>query len=188
MMLPRLSSFFHRLSSGSVTLAALVIFFLFTGLILPNQARKLESVTHGAGSPDTSFLYLKADLYRMADAYGEVGRATYVRVRFTFDLIFPIVYVFFLITSISWLLTCALPEGNRWRMLNLFPTLGWFFDMLENIGASAVMSRYPHHTPIIDTLTPIFTLLKWFFVSGSFIILLAALILFLWKRVAGRKS
>ena len=149
-MLPRLSSFFHRISSGSVTLAALVIFSLFVGLILPDQSAQMETITHGAGSPDTSFFYSKDDLYRMADAYGEAGRAAYVRVRFTFDLIWPLVYLFFLGTSLSWSLARALPEGNRWRMLNLFAVFGWLFDMLENIAASVVMLNYPSHTVVLD--------------------------------------
>jgi hypothetical protein len=182
-MFPCLSSLFHRLSSGPVTLAALVIFSLFIGLILPDQSAQMETITHGAGSPDTSFFYSKDDLYRMADAYGEAGRAAYVRVRFTFDLVWPLVYLFFLGTSLSWSLARALPEGNRWRILNLFAVFGWLFDMFENIAASAVMLNYPSHTPVLDSLTPIFTLLKWFFVNGSFIILAPVFFIGLWRQL-----
>jgi hypothetical protein len=56
-MFSRFSTFFHRLSSGPVTLAVLVIFSLFVGLILPDQSAQMETITHGAGSPDTSFFY-----------------------------------------------------------------------------------------------------------------------------------
>ena len=181
-MLPRLPSFFHHLSSGPVTLAAFITFFLFIGLIMPGQSARMEAITHGAGSPDTSFFYSKDDLYRMADAYGEAGRAAYVCVRFTFDLIWPLVYLFFLGTSLSWSLARVLAEGNRWRMLNLFPAFGWLFDMLENIAASVVMLNYPSRTPVVDSLTPIFTLLKWFFLNGSFVILVLALLFALWRR------
>ncbi len=181
-MFSRFSTFFHRISSGPVTLAALVIFSLFVGLILPGQSVKMETIAHGAGSPDTSFFYSKDDLYRMADAYGETGRAAYVRVRFTFDLVWPIVYLFFLGTSLSWSLARALPDGNRWRKLNLFAIFGWLFDMFENIAASIVMLNYPRHTPVLDSLTPIFTLIKWLFVGGGFVILILALLIALWRR------
>jgi hypothetical protein len=187
MMLPRLSSFFHRLSSGSVTLAALIAFSLFVGLILPGQSAQMERITHGAGSPDTSFFYSKDDLYRMAGAYGEAGRAAYVRVRFTFDLVWPLVYLYFLGTSLSWSLARALPEGNRWRMLNLTAVFGWLFDMLENIAASVVMLNYPSHTPVLDLLTPIYTLIKWFFVGGSFVILIPVFLIAVWKVIRSRK-
>jgi hypothetical protein len=178
----KISSILYGLASGPVTLAALILFLLFVSLVMPKQAAQAETYSKDAGSPDTSFFYSADDLYRMADAYGEMGRAAYVRVRFTFDVIWPLVYLFFLGTTLSWSLTRALPEGNRWRMLNLFPVLGWLFDLLENIGASIVMLNYPTHTPILDTLTPIFTAVKWIFVGGSFVILVPTLIFTVWRR------
>jgi hypothetical protein len=182
----RLSSFFYRLSSGPVTIAALVIFLLFTSFVLPKQAQKADAYGGDVGSPDASFFYAKADLYKMAEAYGESGRAAYIRTRWTFDVIWPLVYLFFLATSLSWTLA-RLPEANRWRLLNLFPALGWLFDLLENIAATTVMIRYPQPTPMIDSLTPILTLVKWFFVNGSFVVLLIACVIELWKWFRVRK-
>jgi hypothetical protein len=129
----------------------------------------------------------KDDLYRMADAYGEMGRAAYVRVRFTFDLVWPLVYLFFLGTSLSWSLARALPEGNRWRMSNLFAVFGWLFDMLENIAASIVMLNYPNHTPVLDALSPVFTFLKWVFIGGSFVILVPVFLVAAWKMIRSHK-
>jgi hypothetical protein len=129
----------------------------------------------------------KDDLYRMADAYGEMGRAAYVRVRFTFDLVWPLVYLFFLGTSLSWSLARALPEGNRWRMSNLFAVFGWLFDMLENIAASIVMLNYPNHTPVLDALSPVFTFLKWVFIGGSFVILVPVFLVAAWKMIRPHK-
>lgn len=173
-MLTRFSSLIYRLARGPVTLAALIIFLLFVSLVMPKQAAQAETYSRDAGSPDMSFFYSADDLYRMADSYGETGRAAYVRARFTFDVIWPLVYLFFLGASISWSLARALSEGNRWRMLNLFPVLGWLFDLLENIAASVVMLNFPSHVPVAEALTPIFTLIKWFFVGGSFVILVPA--------------
>ena len=183
----QLSSLFYRLSRGSVTLASLIIFLLFTATVLPSQARKAEVYSGEAGSPDASFFYTNADLYRMAEAYGENGRAAYVRARWTFDVIWPLVYLFFLVTSLSWILARVVPEGNRWRLLNLFPAFGWLFDLLENISATLVMVRYPQPTPLIDALAHIFTAIKWFFVNGSFVILLPALVFTLWKWMRSRQ-
>jgi len=123
----------------------------------------------------------------MADAYGEMGRAAYVRVRFTFDLVWPLVYLFFLGTSLSWSLARALPEGNRWRMSNLFAVFGWLFDMLENIAASIVMLNYPNHTPVLDALSPVFTFLKWVFIGGSFVILVPVFLVAAWKMIRSHK-
>ena len=184
-MMNKLSQSLYRLSSGPVTLAALAVFILFMVFVLPDQAQKAEAVSGGAGSPDTSYFYSSADLNRMAEAYGEEGRAAYVYARFTFDLVFPVVYLAFLATSISWLLNKGVPEpDNKWRLLNLFPVLGAIFDYGENITASIFMMTYPSPSTWAGVLAPVFTLVKWFFVNGSFVVLLIAGALALWK---GRK-
>jgi len=185
-MATRISSFVHRISTGPATLAGLLLFLYFLIGVLPAQSTRMGDASGAIGSPDTSFLYSTEDLYRMAETYGEAGRSAYVRARFTFDLIWPLVYLFFLATSTSWSLARALPEGHRWRTLNLFPFPGWLLDMLENLGSSIVMINYPSRTPVIDSLTPVFTTLKWLFVSGSFLILVAAFVAAVWKGTRSR--
>ena len=181
-MLNRLSNSLYSFSTGWVALIGLVIFILFMIFVLPQQSQKAEAYSGGT-SPDTSYFYSAQDLYRMADDYGAEGRAAYIRARFTFDLVFPLVYLFFLASTVSWVLARAIPAGSRWRLLNLFPLTGAVFDYLENISTSLVMGRYPNPTPFIDFLAPIFTLVKWFFVNGSFLILVIGLFLILWKRM-----
>ena len=188
-MLKKLSNKIYQFSSGLVTLLGLIIFGLFVGFVLPQQANRAEAVSQGAGSPDTSYFYSSTDLYNMAETYGAEGRAAYVRARFTFDLVFPLTYLFFLATSISWVMLRTVPNANsRWRYLNLFPVFGALFDYLENIATSVVMLNYPIHTPVVDLLAPIFTLMKWFFVNGSFVILVPALLVAVWKWVHGRAA
>ena len=181
-MLNRLSNFFYSLSTGWVTLTGLLVFVLFMIFVLPQQAQKAEAYSGGT-SPDTSYIYSARDLYQMAEDYGAEGRAAYIYARFTFDLIFPLAYLLFLTTSISWLLARGLAETSRWRLLNLFPFAGAVFDYLENISTSLVLGRYPSQTPVVDVLAPVFTLVKWFFVNGSFVLLIIACILFLWIRL-----
>lgn len=182
-MWKRLSDWIHRVSRGRVALAALVIFLLFTALVLPGQASQTEAYTTDAGSPDQSFYYRAGDLYQWAEAYGEEGRAAYVRARFTFDLIWPIVYALFLATAISWVNRRAFGADSPWQRANLAPVLGLLFDYLENASASLVMIRYPAATPVADVLAGLFTTVKWVFVSGSFVLLAAGVAVGLWRRV-----
>jgi hypothetical protein len=175
-MLRKTSNGLRRLSTGWVTLAALVIFIVFMALVLPGQASKAEEASSGAGSPDTSYVYSPQDLYDIAEAYGDDGRQVYVRMRWTFDLAFPLVYGFFLITSISWLFTRGFPENSRWQLANLAPVLGVLFDLLENTSTSIVMARYPLETPMFVWLAPVFTFVKWIFVLGSFVLLVIGLV------------
>lgn len=181
-----LSDRIRGVSTGRVALSALIVFVLFTALVLPVQAARAEAYTGDSGSPDQSFYYTATDLYHWAEAYGPEGRAAYIRARFTFDLIWPLLYTLFLATAISWLNRRAFGADSPWQQANLVPVLGMIFDYLENASASLVMIRYPAATPIVDGLATVFTMVKWFFVYGSFVLLLAGTVLGLWQWV--RKS
>jgi hypothetical protein len=162
-------------STGRVALVALVVFLLFGALVLPRQAAAAEKASGGAGSPDTSLVYSSEDLLQQAEAYGEAGRAAYVRARWTFDLAFPLVYGFFLVTSIGWSLRQAPPASSAWKLLTLVPAAAVLFDLLENTATSVVMAAYPAAPALAAVLAPWLTLAKWILVYASFGILAVAL-------------
>lgn len=189
-MLIRLSEWLIRVSKGWVALVALVIFLLFTALVLPGQAAGSAERTGGARQPDTSLFYTPADLYGMAEAFGPDGRQAYIQARVTFDVVWPLVYGFYFVTGISWLAGRAFPPAGRaalGRRLNLAPALGVGFDYLENLATSLVMARYPAPTPVIDLLAGPFTLVKWIFVGGSFIVLVLVTAVALRRKVVVRR-
>jgi hypothetical protein len=161
-----------------VALAALLVFVAFSVIVLPRQTRSQGTE---AGTPDLSLFYTPVDLYRWAVAYGEQGRQEYVRARFTFDVAWPLVYTFFLVTAISWLCARAFEPASRWQLANLAPALGMLFDFLENMATSLVMRRYPLPTPLLDALAGVFTLLKWGFIAASFLLLMVALGVAVWR-------
>jgi hypothetical protein len=183
-----LSNWFYRVSNGWLALGGVAIFLLFMIFVLPGQSSGADDFSAEAGVPDLSIFYSANDLYRMAETYGEAGRAEYIRARFNFDLIWPLVYAFFLITAISWLYRQIIPGESRWRRVNLVPFFGMIFDFLENIATSFVVWRFPQQTPLVSSLAGVFTLVKWLFVAGSFLILILGLILALggyfknWRR------
>lgn len=186
----RLSDRIAKWSTGPVVLVGLAVFAVFIGWVLPDQATQAEAITGDAGSPDTSFYYSPSELYDMAEAYGPDGRSQYIRARFTFDVIWPIAYLMFLATAISWTFRRAFAADSLWQRANLIPVVGVVFDYLENIAASIVMARYPASTPVVDVLASPFTMIKWIFVQGSFVVLLAglAVIVVNWARKASRRS
>ena len=175
------STLLYKISKGWVALVVLVGFLLFTALVLPAQSARSVTGMEDVGSPDLSFFYTPADLYRMAEAYGPAGRQVYVQARFTFDLAWPAVYTVFLAVAISWVFGKAFPEGSRWRLANLVPFFGALCDYLENLATSFVMLRYPERTPGVDILAPAFTVVKWALVGGSFVVLLAGVVVGVWR-------
>lgn len=182
-LLNYISRYIISFSKSWVALAALIIFLLFGMFILPGQSAAADAYSGEVGSPDLSLFYSANDIYQMAEQYGPAGRGAYVRARFSFDLIFPMVYGFFLITSIGWLFGKFTNETSQLRLLIFAPITGMVFDFLENISASIVISRYPVPSPIFANLAPIFTFIKWVFVSGSFLILIiSGLFLLFYKK------
>lgn len=182
-MIRELSERIRSCSSTAVVVIASAVFIVFSALVLPSQAATAESYTAGAGSPDTSLLYSADDLYRMADAYGDYGRRLYVHSRFTFDLIWPLVYAIFLATAISWAYGGTFSSRSPWQLANLAPVLGAAFDYLENASTSLVMLRYPHPAPVVATFAPGFTFIKWIFVGGSFALLIVGVAAGLWRWI-----
>ncbi len=160
--------------SPPVLVSAVTLFLLFMIFVLPVMSGRLSALTGYTVSPDTSFIYSPAELVAMAEAYGPEGRAYYVFSRFTFDLAWPAVYLFFM-TSLTTYLLRHLPVSSSWRMLNLLPLAGALFDLLENGAASTVMLLYPYVPLLAAALAPIFTFLKWVTIGLSFAVILVGL-------------
>lgn len=173
------SHWLYGVSTSRVTLVALAIFILFTSLVLPAQSAAMRSE---AGSPDLSFYYTADDLYRMAESYGEQRRRDYVIARFTFDVIWPVVYTFFLATATSWLFQRAFPPDSFLRLMNLTPLLAAFFDFLENASTSWVMLLYPESAGIVAHLAGFFTVAKWLLLVDCLALLLIGLDFWLLRR------
>ena len=146
-----------------------IIFAFFIVRILPEQSN-LSQVYGLKESIDTSLFYNGSELYRTVESYGSEGRAFYIQQRWTFDLIWPIVYFSF-IFSVSALLyqSIGLSYHNRWILS--FSYFAILFDYLENIMVTIVMARFPSPTFLIVDFAGTMTSLKWIFLVISFFVL-----------------
>lgn len=169
-------------STSMVTVSTMILFLVFTATVLPGQSEQAKAQS-GDTSPDMSFFYTVEELYEIAESYGEDGRDAYIRARFTFDLVWPIVYTLFLASGISWLFLRSSISDTKFQKANLIPVIGMVLDYLENITVSIVMLRYPLRTPFFDIITVTVTPLKWVFVGGSFLILVIGLMKYGLKKV-----
>ncbi len=178
--LKKLTAWSERLTTLRTFFLALTIFILFVALVLPQVAVISEEMTGTTASPDQSFFYRADDLYAMAETYGEEGRAFYIRARFTFDVVWPLVYGFFMITALVMLFRNK-KRSSLWRQSPLTVYFGVGFDFLENTAASLVMYRYPALTPGVAEATPVFTQLKWVFIALGFLLILVGILMRLWS-------
>lgn len=161
---------------GWMALGVTVLFALFTALVLPDQAEAGAFYTDRYAAPDTSFWYSPEDLYAAAEAWGRDGRAAYVYARVTFDVVWPVVYGVFLVTTLAWVWARGTAPESRWRGVALLPMVAVALDYAENVCTATVMARYPVRTPLLTELAPIFTAGKWLVLSASFLLLVIGVI------------
>ena len=172
----KLSKFFYTIATVWVVLASTILLILFCVVFLPQFSQQSILYTNGAGLPDLKFSYTGSQLYSMAEAYGAAGRQYFINSHWTYDLVFPILYTFFLIVSISGLLRNRLPSSSGWTLLNLVPLIAFIFDLGENAATSLVMLAYPRTNIVAQAFSPVFTPVKWIGVLASSLVLVFAII------------
>jgi hypothetical protein len=126
----------------------------------------------GSESPDTSFFYKGETLYDVAQSYGEAGRGRYIFLRWTFDLVWPLVYLLFLVS-----VTAQLCKAYNKKWLNYIiwlPIVATVFDYIENSLLTIFMMLFPSRIFWLGTLAGLATVIKWTLLYLSF-----ALIFFL---------
>lgn len=153
-----------KINKYHVLISAL-IFILFSFTILPYEAARGASVGL-TQSIDTSFLYSPSDLFNIIGGYSVETRLAYVYQRFTFDLIWPIVYGLFIFITTKYLLNKL---DTKYKFLIIFPLGAVLFDFLENISVSVLMLIYPIQINIVALFASFYTALKWITLSYSFI-------------------
>jgi hypothetical protein len=154
------------LVSGRVMGLATATFVVFLTIVLPEEASRNAAYFGDAPTPDGSFVYSASDLYAMASAYGEEGRRYYIRSRFTFDIVWPLAYGWFLWAGIAYFGRAV--DSSRLRYTVLLPILAVSLDFMENVSASVVMALYPDRIPVLPQLVPVFTFGKWVVIGTSF--------------------
>ena len=171
---------------GWMAVGTMLLFVLFTAMVLPAQAEAGAFYTDSYAAPDTSLWYSPGDLYAAAEAWGRDGRAAYVQARVTFDVIWPLVYGTFLLTTLAWVWARATAAGSRWRGVALLPVVTVMLDYAENVCTATVMARYPARTPVLAELASLFTAGKWLTLSASFLLLGIGVIIALAARWRAR--
>jgi hypothetical protein len=136
-------------------------------------------------SIDTSWGMSANRLLEIAEIYGPAGRQAYIVQRWTFDVIWPIVYGGFFMVS-------ALYLGKKIRLNSLGKGLLWViplglcFDFLENSLVALGFSLYPTRFSVITELAVLMTPIKWVFVGSSMMLVLGLALIALVKPLVNR--
>ena len=171
----KISDFIIKKSTKKLLLISTIIIVFFMAVILPKVSIYTEEVTGTSNSPDTNLIYSSDDLFDIAETYGEEGRDVYILLRFTFDVIWPIVYFVFLASLMGFLIQ-KLSIKSKHKYLILLPVFSIIFDYLENITSVIVMYKYPTKVLFFASVAPAMTMLKWILLGVSFITIIVLLV------------
>ena len=156
--------------NGPVASGVSLVFLAFVLWALPaaSQAGVDVGLTQ---SIDTSFGMSADQLWVIAESYGPTIRQAYIVQRWTFDVLWPIVYTSFFMSSALYLgKKIKLNDGGK-TLLFLIP-LGVLFDLLENSLVSLVFALFPIRIIGLTEAAVLMTPIKWVFVSLSMILVL----------------
>jgi len=158
----------YQSTSGKQAILFGIVFVLFTATILPWIATLTTEVIGVSDSPDTGFQFNLTHLYDLLQSYGVAGRRFYILMRWTFDVVWPLVYTCFLVSVIAYFgrnTSCRF--GHR---VLYVPILAMTFDFLENINATIVMAIYPTRLDLFGYLLFGSSILKWSILSLAFLL------------------
>ena len=162
---------FKRLDPHIYLTLAWANFILFMFTILP----WVSGLSRDAGlttSIDTNFSFDPSAIYPIVASYGPDGRLFYIIQRWTFDLIWPLVYAWPLFVTLK-----LFPIG----MLALLPWLATALDYLENSVFTILVALYPFELSWLAILGVSMSLLKWIALGTSMILTLLVPIFFAFK-------
>jgi len=165
-----MKKFLESIINWKILILTSLLFAFFIIIVLPYVSEYGKSNIGGIGSPDTEILISGEQLYKIAESYGNEGRETYVFLRWTFDVVWPIVYMTFLLSLI---IALGKTIQYKWaKNLYLFPIGAMLFDYLENTFLTIVMIRFPVEMFLFGSITSYVSLGKWIILNGSFVVVL----------------
>ena len=161
-MLNTISQKFHAWATGWRVFILFLADAIMMGYIMPVAAGIMALAANNSVLPlDLMFFYNPEQAFAMMDKYGEAGRAIYLRIELTADIIYPIIYTLFYGLLISWLFQRAFKPESGMQKWNLMPVGAWFFDLLENVGIVSMLMMYPAKPAVLAWITMLFGTLKW---------------------------
>jgi hypothetical protein len=161
-MLNTISQKLHAWTTGWRVLFLLIADVIMMGYIMPVSSAILALAANNSVLPlDLMFFYTPAEAFAMIEKYGPAGRAFYMKIELSVDIIYPIIYTLFYGLLISWLFQRAFNPDSKMQRWNVAPVGAWLFDLLENIGILTMLALYPSQSAILAWLTMLLGLVKW---------------------------
>jgi hypothetical protein len=176
-MLDRISEKFHAWAKGWRVIILFIADALMMGYVMPVAGAIMALAANNSVLPlDLMFFYTPKRAFDMIEKYGEAGRAIYLKIELSADIIYPIIYTLFYALLISWLFQRGFKPESQMQKWNVIPMGAWLFDLLENAGIVSMLSLHPSQPAILAWITMLFGTLKWAFAFISIGLVLVGLV------------
>jgi len=157
-----------------------VLFFIPTiivyALMIFVTAPKLSDHSNGMKILDLMPVgYSPEYVQKLFETLGESGREIYLWQQIPLDLIYPALFAI----SFSLLIGIIFKNSrlaNKTDKFILIPIFGALFDYLENIGIIIMLKIFPDFYVWLSNMTSMFTVLKSFFVTITFVLIIFGVI------------
>lgn len=173
--LERLSELAYRHASLRHILPLLAIAALFNLLVFP--AFICQIVPEGGPAIlDMRFGYSPLEAHEALTAFGPAGRQAYLRMLWLADSPYPLIYGLLLVLSASFFLDRGLRPGSPFRLFNLAAIDAVIFDLIENMGITGLLLRYPDGPDSLARLASVAGILKWLAIAVSLIFIVIGIV------------
>ncbi len=151
-MLNKVSEKFHAWAKGWRVIILFIADALMMGYVMPVAGAIMALSANNSVMPlDLMFFYTPQKAFEMIEKYGAAGRAIYMKIELSADILYPIIYTLFYALLISWLFQRGFKPDSPMQTWNVMPMGAWLFDLLENVGTVSMVSMYiPAFDPGLD--------------------------------------
>lgn len=184
-MIAKMSDFLARIAKPWLILLSFAVMAAMMGYFLPNAQAQLQA--SGGGPIDLLMFPTPAAVLAGIAAFSAEGRAFYLLVELTHDLLYPVSYSLFYGLTLTVLLNQITAQESPYRRLNLLPITAFAFDMLENIGIVSLLASYPAQSLALAGFVSVVNSIKWVFALASIAALLGALIVWGAQKIFAKK-
>ncbi len=121
-MLNTISQKFHAWTTGWRVIILFILDGLMMGYIMPLASAIMAFAANNSVLPlDLMFFYTPAKAFAMIEKYADAGRAVYLKIELTADILYPIIYTLFYVLLLSWVFQRAFKPNSKMQKYNVVP-------------------------------------------------------------------
>lgn len=154
-----LTAILEKYCTRKSILLLLVINLIFPAIIFPLFQGNPDNIPL-----DLQFSYTPEKAYQLLAQFSAEDLKTYQIIELTVDIVYPLLYGFFLSLLIF--------KFRKNSLLVLIPLLAIVADLFENTGIALLISSLPKQLHTVASITSFFSSLKWSLIFISFLLIL----------------